>query len=578
MSLREQLRKTAFTSSLAIICLTLLNLFSFCQRSDSAIRIGLPQDWSNRHVAFSPCTSVQALAAAQSDPRLFYGWLLRTRSWENRFNRESNSDTAYTSPRNNRRPHRDWSVSLGGAGTPALMFPAKYTFDVNSAPDCVNDFVVFPVNAPGSSAQANIVALNYLYSGTTPNNGICNNLAGNGTSAKVMWAYNVGNQGVATSPALSLDGTKVAFVQNQNPARFQVLAWSAGQGTVTAPATPTVVSTAPTAGTGQIATLTLPGATSDASSSPFVDYTNDVAYLGTDNGKVYRIKNVFCSTLACKNSPVAPSLDTSPWPVTAGNTNLTAPVFDGVSGNVFVGSRNGKLYGFTSAGTPLMGSPLSLGNGAAKGGFTDAPVVDSSGGFVFVSTGDNGSGNAITVQTNTFFSATRTAAIGTGNQTNIHLGSLNEAYFSQSANQIGTPSEWFWYVCGVAGAAGKTPMLYRIGFDVNRVMNTAPDATALSLSSNNNEECSPLTDFLNGVDRLYLSLLTSQQSKVFDISSSTTPTSGGAVAEAGGTSGIIIDNVSTQNQASNIYFSTLASSASCGNHLCAVKLTQSGLQ
>jgi hypothetical protein len=50
---------------------------------------------------------------------------------------------------------------------------------------------------------------------------------------------------------------------------------------------------------------------------------------------------------------------------------------------------------------------------------------------------------------------------------------------------------------------------------------------------------------------------------------------------AGGTSGIIVDNDSTDGQASSIYFGTLAISTTiCGTSAahCAVKLTQAALQ
>ncbi|MGC1976609.1 MAG: hypothetical protein WA671_07840, partial [Candidatus Sulfotelmatobacter sp.] len=50
---------------------------------------------------------------------------------------------------------------------------------------------------------------------------------------------------------------------------------------------------------------------------------------------------------------------------------------------------------------------------------------------------------------------------------------------------------------------------------------------------------------------------------------------------AGGTSGIIVDNDSTDGQASSIYFGTLATSTTiCGTPAtyCAVKLTQAALQ
>jgi len=46
----------------------------------------------------------------------------------------------------------------------------------------------------------------------------------------------------------------------------------------------------------------------------------------------------------------------------------------------------------------------------------------------------------------------------------------------------------------------------------------------------------------------------------------------------GGTSGIIVDNASSQPQASSIYFGTLNSLSLCSNKTCAVKLTQSTLE
>ena len=51
-----------------------------------------------------------------------------------------------------------------------------------------------------------------------------------------------------------------------------------------------------------------------------------------------------------------------------------------------------------------------------------------------------------------------------------------------------------------------------------------------------------------------------------------------ATPTLGGTTGIIVDNVSAIAQASSIYFTTQANSANCGTHRCGVKLTQGGLQ
>ena len=59
-----------------------------------------------------------------------------------------------------------------------------------------------------NGAQANIVGLNYLYAGTgTP---ICTGL----TFPEFIFSYASGVGPVATSPVLSLDGTKIAYVEN----------------------------------------------------------------------------------------------------------------------------------------------------------------------------------------------------------------------------------------------------------------------------------------------------------------------------------------------------------------------------
>jgi hypothetical protein len=66
----------------------------------------------------------------------------------------------------------------------------------------------------------------------------------------------------------------------------------------------------------------------------------------------------------------------------------------------------------------------------------------------------------------------------------------------------------------------------------------------------------------------------------FDITTTFPAASTAARPEAGGTSGIVVDDVSAAAQASSIYFTTL-SNATCGDNVagggCVVKLTQSGL-
>src|SRR5208282_4626200 len=56
-----------------------------------------------------------------------------------------------------RKMDRDWAVSLGAGGVAPGMSPAKYTFNVNAAPSCSSDFVVFPVNASTGNTRATVV-------------------------------------------------------------------------------------------------------------------------------------------------------------------------------------------------------------------------------------------------------------------------------------------------------------------------------------------------------------------------------------------------------------------------------------
>ena len=452
--------------------------------------------------------------------------------------------------------------------------------------------------------KATWVAFNNLYSGTVPANGICNRTPSandNGTAATVMWSYAVSSSiaaGVATSPVLSLDGTKLAFVESkggQQP-HFHVLAWKSGDGVAANlqnTQLPKVLSTftasAPVAGSGTATDLPF-GASSagpgDTLSSPFVDYTHDTAYVGDDKGKLVRIQDVFCvidvfgivvMNPDCIPAPPAPSIDTA-WGGTgtvavACAAKLTGPVVDFLTGNVFVGCADGKLYGFNSSGTALANSPVTVGDGTTFGGIVDPPIVDSTNGFVYAVAGSgpgsgtgSGGSHAVLVQTKTDLSSARTATLGKAGVANLHTGTFNDAYFSSS-----TSTDWLIYVQGYNGGGTQT-FLYGVGFDASRNLNTGTPGNTLNIHSTT-VECSPLTEFLNsGTDRLFLSLLGGANTlDDFNINSFPTTGASATAVETGGTSGIIVDNVSTANQASSIYFTTL------GGH-AAVKLSQSALE
>jgi hypothetical protein len=519
---------------------------------------------------------------------------------------------------------RDWSINLGTAGTANSMYPAKFTFDVTVAPSCANDFVVFPVNAVGGAAQANIVAFNNLYSGTAGGNGICNRTAtGNdsGVAATVMWSYNVhaiaAGGAVPTSPVLSLNGAKVAFVESAagNPAHFHVLAWKAGDGRVAnlqnAVSPKAIIApfsaTAPAAASGAATDLAF-GTTTDTLSSPYIDYANDVAYVGNDIGIVYRIKNVFCTTASCGTA--APSLDTS-WgagtgAVAIGGTctgatgKLTAPVLNYYNFNVYVGCADGKLYSISQTGTIKQ---LVVGDGVtakAFGGIVDPPIVDGVNGFVYAVSGSASNGNnGVLVQAKADFSSSVAAQIGLGNQCNLHSPTPNNAYFTNIASAAA-----LMYVAGTS-ATGTVPppcsatsngaatvVLYAVTFGATGVMTSGVPAHSVADGGGPGYEWAPLSEFFNattGIDWLFFAALQSGQPNVSSANiTSTFPTTfTNPVREGVGTSGMVVDNqasTATFPQAASIYFNALQQNAACNNNTngqtggCAVKLTQATLQ
>jgi hypothetical protein len=163
-------------------------------------------------------------------------------------------------------------------------------------------------------------------------------------------------------------------------------------------------------------------------------------------------------------------------------------------------------------------------------------------------------------------------------------------------NFFSSPATGFLYVCGYpTSAANSTPVLYRIGFDSTGKMNSTHDSHSLAVATTSPAtRCSPMTEIFNSTkDWLFFSVPNGCNATgggaggcvmSFDITSGFPIAATQGRPENSGTSAIIVDNVSTQPQASSIYFTTLGNAPSfapCGDTTtgggCAVKLTQSGL-
>ena len=538
--------------TVAVWCVMFFALVpSMCaQEAAAPRRTGVPQDWSQHNIVFSRDGLAQHPDVLYREPRVLHQAMQR---WQ-----APNSDVfrgvdPVPASAGKPGPHRDWNVALVKGGISLTMSPAKFSLDPGAPPDCVNDYVVFGLDVAGvTGGTANLVAFNNLYSGTLPT-GIC------GAAPAVLFAYNITTSPagkIITSPILSEDGKKVAFVESNGTfAVFHVLTWTAG-GSITAAAAPASMISVP-----------FSPAANDTTSSPWIDYSSDIVYVGNDRGAVAKITGVFRGT---------PTLvTTAPWPVALGtNFHLTSPVLDAVRGKLMIGSANGSLYQVDT--TSGLKTTLVVGkSGATTPGIVAAPIVDVTNGTTFVVSANDGT-SAVLVQADT---ATNTqmskVSIGLGSSGGTALNIFQPALSNQYYN---SPSGGQIHLCGT-GTADTTPWQYAFGF-TGRTMNTTP-AGKQQLLTSTVARCTAWTEFFNpnvggGTDFFF-----------FGINQDCTApgtgfTDGCVVARSssstlikttvnGGPSGIIIDNYSTAAQAANIYLSSER-----GN--TAYKFTQNGLQ
>jgi hypothetical protein len=612
-------------------------------------RISMVSDWSHQHLVFSAPQSIWHAWRLQSEPRYWHQWS-RQNEWALRSanlnlmsdhaHRDDGRDRDQDNDRDddNDRDHhrrdrglgqgrnplrRDWGMSLGNLGTVgAGQAPAKFGFDVSTA-SCTADYVAFTTSLVGSSTAPSIVAFDELYSTQGSVGGFCSQ---NGPSVK--WAYNTNPSGdttgtTLTSAAVSLDGTKVAFVESRTNANggaiLHILNWKPGagatvDGTIAAPAAPQTTLTAGQnwtsncpAGNSCISNIILSGAQPDTNSAPFVDYSADVIYVGDDNGVLHKITGVFLGAPA--------EVLTGGWPVTVHTGSvLTGPVFETTSRNIFVGDASGQLSFVKEAGSTVgtcaLGSPPCLAsvNAALGGSLVDSPIVDSSTGRVLVVDGtDTNNGSAYQFDTGLTAGSKVTANIGgSGAGSNLYSGAFDDAYFS-----VG-PGSGHLYTCGKDSANTDRPAIYQLTFTSSGMLNTSPGTALKNLVSANGAACSPVTEFLNGAtDRIFFSVTNSAFAPIPIIGVGTATgcqpvsvlTSSGCVMSialggawppatttagipaSGGSSGIVVDNVGAGAQESSLYYTYLSNSTNTNNTTCnvatgvgcAVKATQSNL-
>jgi hypothetical protein len=252
---------------------------------------------------------------------------------------------------------------------------------------------------------------------------------------------------------------------------------------------------------------TISGTISDTYSSPYYDYTNDALYVGDDASHLYKFTGVFSGTTNPAPTPITLN--------TMSTVKIFSPVYDSVSGCIFVGGGLDFFYSVNS-GTPgtvctsstfsVFGSSEVLGNGSNDGLF-DAPLVDSTAKTVYAFitasnglTGECGSGaNCIDeFNTSTFTSGgtgavpVASAPLGNGGQGyNLPAGAFDNVYYKSSTPS--NPSGNIYSMGNTSSSGSGT--LYRVPI-VNNLLQATVTIGVVNVTKN--AWPSPVTEFCNG--------------------------------------------------------------------------------
>jgi hypothetical protein len=512
----------------------------------------VPEDWTHHHIIFSADYLRTHPDIFTREPRALHQVFRR---WGRQLQPGGGVNLSNTSQNSS---GRDWSVQLGAGTSFFGTSPAKYNTDPTAPPDCNNDFVVFGINANGATGgQSTMVAFNQLFRGSGAT-GLCPG------GPNYIFAYNtstITNGRVRTSPVLSLDGKKIAFIESSaTGSALHVLQW----GTTGNNGFSSTMSAFP--GTFNNAVMiSIPYTTANNNhSSPWVDYASDTLWVGADDGKLYKFTGVF------KGTPT--EVTTGGWPVTiTGVFQQTGPVYDSTSGNLFIGDNRGNLHSVNAA-TPGAVKNLSVGVvGNLNPAILDAPIVDSYGN-VFATTSDDGNG-AVVVQASasTLLQLAR-VSIGGGSKlgTNVNLydGNFdNNFYNSENTGHF--------VACGT-GALTIAPFRYSLSFSGGLLQ---ADPAPVQISTSTTARCGPLTEYFNpniagGTDYFFWGVTNTCVGAggcIMELANASTVTT---AASVGGTSSVIIDNDSTQAGCSNLYY---ASQGGALTTRLATKVTQNGL-
>jgi hypothetical protein len=617
--------------------------------ASSGQQLGIPEDWSNRHIIYTLNGSVEDMLKLRDDPRFLNSILLHyvrehrnqtgqpattglnqdrsdesglNENWldENSLSEDSSSNGAQElqlhlprDPIKYRRPiprprnkHSkvDWSVSLGPTAGMALgETPAAYTYNyatpscstLTAAPPVIGDFVVYTINAAGAvgtPGQANLVGLTNLYTDGA-GTGYCA-----GTGPSFLFSYAIGTGGSPLSPVPSLDGTRIAWIENRTATHsyLHTTIWVANQGaSATYPAAVTGIfsnGACTIAGSScdyalDYTASTYPGCSTaytaaNGHSDLYVDYSSDSGFISANNGLLYHIKNIFSTTSSPTVDfciPVNATFETSPI------SAMSGPVYDPQVNEVFItDSETIYAYHVNALTTPpsfALAASYTYGNIASNYNYQTGPgpLLDMFNGYLYVfSTYDkNGKTSVTQLPTSLAPASAVTVELGpesTNTNPLLFYGAFDNSYYTNGPKNAASTL----YSCGTDSTTTTSQDLFAISF--NAITGAANAIPAMSYNKNvnpggHNGLCSPITEFFDGTtDRVFVGMGENGANTganvvtMWNVTSQLTNTSGPggtmptptlttAATYPGGTSGSAADNnASGTPQAQNIHFST----------------------
>src|SRR5438552_422717 len=243
--------------------------------ANNGYRVPLPQDGSDHTVVYSKPADPGKASELSRDPRYLKQWYGRNLAGSRNanvanpaaVNGGNGTGKKNPPPPPPGTPQGDWNYSLGGSSSSRVatsMFPAKYNFDINQAPSCTEDFVVFAENVTANHSSV-AASQTGTFSSTGASSGT---ITLNGTALTASPATAASQTGSFSAPPLSsgsitiTNGANTLTLTNNGSGSNATGTWSA------APASNTSISVTSGSNTLAMTTNATPGSVIGTFSAP----------------------------------------------------------------------------------------------------------------------------------------------------------------------------------------------------------------------------------------------------------------------------------------------------------------------